>query len=123
MTQSSKLESYKRHMMANGVGEATAFPPAWHMFWSIGIKLPPPPFLSFVSLALVAGGLFGPLFGLGAWLLGNRGMRDMPASEALWVALITGAAFGLVMAAYYRHLARKHGLGSWAAFSASQLRT
>ncbi len=123
MTQSSKLESYKQHMAAIGVTEATAFPPAWHMLWSIGIKLPPPPFLGFVSLALIAGGFFGPLFGLGAWVLGNRGVREMPADEALWVAVITGAAFGLLMAAYYRHLARKHNLGSWAAFRASGLRS
>ena len=123
MKKSSKLESNKQHMVARGVGETTAFPPAWRLFWSIGIKLPPPPFLGFLPLALVAGGLFGPLFAVGAWLLGNRGSREMPAYEALWVALITGAAFGLIMAAYYRHLARKHRLGSWATFSTSGLRT
>ncbi|WP_308366715.1 MULTISPECIES: DUF6404 family protein [unclassified Microbulbifer] len=123
MTQSSKLESYKKHMAAVGVGEATAFPPAWNLLWSLGAKVPPPPFLGFVPLVLISGGFFGPLFGLGAWLLGNRGLREMPASEALWVALITGVAFGLAMAAYYRHLARKHRLGSWAAFSATRLRT
>ncbi len=117
MTNISKLESYKQHMAANGVGESTAFPPAWNMLWSIGVKIPPPPFLGFVPLALISGGLFGPMFGVGAWFLGNRGVREMPVNEALWVALITGAVFGLIMAAYYRHLARKHRLGSWAAFS------
>lgn len=117
MTNSSKLEMYKQHIAANGVGESTAFPPAWSMLWSIGVNLPPPPFLGFVPLVLISGGMFGPLFAIGAWLLGNRGLRVMPASEALWVALITGAAFGLIMAAYYRHLARKHRLGSWSAFS------
>ena len=123
MTQSSKIESYTQHMAAKGIGESTAFPPAWHMLWSVGVKLPPPPFLGFVSLTLIAGGMFGPLFALGAWLLGNRGAREMPASEALWVALAMGAVFGLIMAAYYRNLARKHRLGSWAAFSASARRT
>jgi len=118
MTQLSKLESYKKYMASNGISEATAFPPAWVMLWSMGVKIPPPPFLGFVSLALIAGSLFGPLFGFGAWLLGNRGFREMPASEALWVALFTGAVFGLIMAAYYGHLARKHRLGSWTGFSA-----
>lgn len=117
MTQSGKIESYKQHMAAKGVDEITAFPPAWHILWSLGIKIPPPLFLGFVPLALIAGGSFGPLFALFAWLFGNRGFREMPASEALWIALITGALFGLTMAAYYRHLARKHGLGSWTAFS------
>lgn len=105
-------------MAAKDVGEATPFPPALQALWSMGARVPPPPFLGFVSLALISGGLFGTLFGLGAWFLGNRGVREMPAHEAFWVALITGAVFGLTMAAYYRHLARKHGLGSWAEFSA-----
>ena len=118
MTHLSKLESYKQYMTAKGISEATAFPPAWVMLWSMGVKIPPPPFLGFVSLALIAGGLFGPLFGLGAWLLGNRGFREMPASKALWVALFTDAVFGLIMAAYYRHLARKHHLSSWDGFTA-----
>jgi predicted membrane protein len=119
MTQAHQLDRYKQHMAAQGVGESTAFPPAWRMLWSVGIELAPPPFLSFVSMTLVAGFQFGPLFGLGAWLLGNRGLREMPFNEALWVALFTGAAFGLMMAAYYRRLARKHRLASWAAFQAS----
>ena len=123
MTNSSKLESYKQHMAANGVGESAAFPPAWNLLWSVGIKIPPPPFLGFVSLVLISGGFFGPVFGIGAWLLGNRGVREMPANEALWVALITGVAFGVVMAAYYRHMARKHQLASWAAFSSTARRT
>ena len=123
MTMSSKLESYKQHMAANGVSESTAFPPAWSMLWSMGVKLPPPPFLGFIPLVLISGGFFGPLFGIGAWLLGNRGVREMPVNEALWVALFTGAAFGVMMAAYYRRMARKHRLGSWAAFSPRGVRT
>lgn len=119
MTQSGKLESYKQHMSGRGVALATAFPPAWHLFWSMGIRVPPPPFLGFISLALITGGLFGPLFALGVWVFGNRGLREMPAGEALWIAIVAGVAFGLAMAAYYRHLARKHRLGSWAAFPAS----
>jgi hypothetical protein len=119
MTNSSKLESYKQHMAAKGVGEATAFPPAWQMLWFMGIRIPPPPFIGFASLALITGGIFGPLFAFIAWLLGNRGVREMPAGEALWLALVAGTMFGLSMAAYYRHFARKHRLGSWAAFSGS----
>ena len=117
MAQLNKLDSYMEYMAAKGISKATAFPPAWVVLWSIGVQIPPPPFLGFASLTLIAGGLFGPLFALGAWLLGNRGLREMPASKALWVALFTGAVFGLIMAAYYRRLARKHGLGSWAGFS------
>jgi hypothetical protein len=119
MTHDSKLESYRQHMTARGVGWATAFPPLWHVLWSCGLRIPPPPFLSFPAMALLAGGFFGPLFALCAWLLRMRGLDYMPVQEALWLALGTGVAFGLAMATYYRYLARKQGLGSWAAFPAS----
>jgi len=68
-------------MAAKGIGEATAFPPAWHVLWSMGAKVLPPPFLGFAPLALITGGLFGPLFGLGAWMLGNRGPPSAPTSQ------------------------------------------
>jgi hypothetical protein len=117
-TQWNKLDSYKQYMATKGIGEATAFPPAWVILWSMGVKIPPTPFMGSVSLALITGSLFGPLFGLGAWLLENRGFREMPASKALRVALFTAAVFGLIMVAYYRHMERKQRLGSWASFSA-----
>lgn len=123
MIQSSKLDSYHQYMATRGVVETTAFPPVWRLLWSVGVKLPAPPFLSFISLVLITGSCFGPLFGFGAWLLGNRGLREMSVAEALWVALITGIAFGLIMAVYYRQLARKHRLGSWSTFRYSAPRS
>lgn len=118
MTQSLKLQTYKQHMSSRGVSPSAAFPPLWRVLWACGIAVPPPPFLGFFSLTLLSGCWFGPVFALGAWLLGNRGPKFMSVEAALWVALVTGLFFGLVMAVYYRSLARKHGLGSWAAFPA-----
>ena len=119
MTQTRKLESYKQHMAARGVGEWNAFPPLWRLLWQLGITIPPPPFLGFPSLFMLAGGAFGPLFALAVWPLENGRYEGISAEAALRLALIAGAAFGLAMAAYYRHLGRKHGLGSWSAFPAS----
>lgn len=121
MTQDSRILGYKQHMAARGVGGATAFPPLWHLLWASGIKVPPPPFLGFVALTALAGGVFGPLFALSTWWLRSRSLEFMSAQDVLWLALGTGLAFGLAMAAYYRHLARRHGLGSWEAFRPSTL--
>ena len=123
MTQTRKLENYKRHMAARGVGEWTAFPPLWRMLWQLGVSVPPPPFLGFLSLLALAGGVFGPLFALVIWLFENGRYDGMSVEAALRLSLIAGAAFGVVMGAYYRHLGRKHRLGSWSAFPASGLRT
>lgn len=116
MTPNRKIEDYKQHMAARGVGEWTSFPPLWRILWRYGVAVPPPPFLGFLSLFVLTGGLFGVLFGLGVWLLENLRYDGIPGEKALWVALIAGVAFGLAMAAYYRHLARAHRLGPWSAF-------
>lgn len=123
MTQNHKLEDYKRHMAARGVGEWSAFPPLWRILWRFGVAVPPPPFLGFLSLFALMGGLFGVLFGLAVWLLENGRYEGISVESALWLALISGAAFGLAMAAYYRHLARKHRLGAWSTFPAPGLRS
>ena len=123
MTHDRKVETYKQAMAVRGVGESTAAPPLWNLLWSCGLHVPPPPFMSFVSLFMLTGALFGPLFAAGALIIGNRGLRTMSLGEAGVLALIAGAVFGLAMASYYRHLGHKHRLGSWSAFTASRVRT
>ena len=116
MTHTRKVEVYKELMVARGVGVSTAAPPLWQFCWSLGLEIPPPLFMSPLSLFLFAGTSFGIFFGFVAWALGNRGLRSMPLSEASWVALVTGAAFGIAIAWYCRRLARQQKLGSWSAF-------
>ena len=116
MTHTKKVEVYKELMLTRGVSASTATPPLWQLCWSLGLEIPPPLFMSPRSLFLLTGTSFGILFGFGAWALGNRGTRSMPLSKAGWVALITGAAFGLVIAWYCRRLARQQQLGPWSTF-------
>ena len=123
MTHTHKVEAYKELMASRGVAASTAAPPLWQLCWSLGFEIPPPLFMSPLALFLFTGTTFGVLFSFGAWVLGNRGSRTMPLSEAGWVALITGAGFGLAIAWYCRRLARKQQLGSWSAFGTAPLRT
>jgi hypothetical protein len=119
MTPARKLESYKQHMAARGIGEWNAFPPLWRILWQFGVAIPPPPFLGFLGLFALAGGFFGPVFALAVWLFESGRQDGLSVEGALWLSLIAGTAFGLAMAAYYRHMGRKLGLGSWSAFPAS----
>lgn len=114
MSNDPRIQAYTDAMRANGVPAATAMPPLWHLLWSCGLRVPPPPFMHPIALFLLGGGMFGLLFAGGAWLVKNRGIGVMSLDEAGNLALITGAAFGLVMTLYYRYLHRKHRLGSWA---------
>ena len=121
MTHDRKIEAYKTLMAEKGIGSATAVPPLWSLLWSMGVPLPPPRYLGFVPLALMGGAFFGVVFGLIAWLAGNKGARTMPFEEAAVVALTSGAFFGITVAWFARRLARKHQLGSWADFGKGQL--
>jgi len=123
MTHSRKIEEYKELMATRGVPGGTSWPPLWRICSALGLEMPPPLFMGPVPLFFLTGTTFGLLFGAGAWVLGNRGIRSMPLSKAGWVALITGAAFGVAMTWYYRSQARKQQLGAWAAFGTARLHT
>lgn len=111
-----KIENYEQQMAASGIGRSTASPPAWRMLWRFGVQVPPPLFLAFLPLLLILGSTFGLLFGLGTWLFGAVGFVDFSLSSIPMRAAFAGLFFGLFMAAYYRNLARKHNLGSWASY-------
>ena len=119
MTHSDKIEVYKRLMAKRGVAAGTAAPPLWELLWSLGLEIPPPLFMSALMLFVLCGTTFGILFATGAWIFRNLGSRGMPLSEAGWVALVTGAAFGLALTWYCRRLGRQQQLGSWSAFGDS----
>jgi hypothetical protein len=123
LTQSSKLESYKKHMAAAGVSKFAAFPPLWRMFWRIGIRIPPPVFLGFLSNTMIFGGFFGFFFASCNWLLRNFGVFDGSGASAPWLALIAGVPFGLAMAYEQYTLAKKHNVGSWDEFPGARERT
>ena len=116
MTHQEKLEAMYRHMAVLGVSKSTAAPPAWRLLWRLGVEVPPPLFTPFMSSALAMGAFFGLFWGLGMWaaLWARQGV---PLAVMAASALAAGALFGLIMAAYYRHLARKHGLPAWAEYT------
>ena len=116
MTHQEKLEAMYRHMAVLGVSKSTAAPPAWRLLWRLGFEVPPPVFAPFAANALAMGAFFGLFWGVGMWaMLWAR--QGMPLALMATSALAAGTLFGLVMAAYYRHLARKHGLPAWAEYA------
>lgn len=58
------------------------------------------------------GTVFGALWGAVMWLV-LWSWRGMPITFVLVAALGAGVLFGLLMATYFRYLARKHNLPSW----------
>jgi hypothetical protein len=116
MTHHEKLQQMYRHMEILGVSKSTAAPPAWRLLWRLGIEVPPPLFMPFVPGALTMSAFFGLCWGLAMWgILWAR--QGMPLGIMGVTALTAGLLFGFFMAAYFRHLARKHRLPSWAEYT------
>ena len=113
MHDDPRVQAYTAAMRARRVSAATAVPPLWHLMWSWGLRVPPPPFMNSIALFLLSGGTFGVLFAGAVWLIKLNRIGVLSLAQAGNLALLSGAFFGLVMTLYYRHLRRKHRLGSW----------
>ena len=116
MTHQDKLKEMYRHMSILGVSKSTAAPPAWRLLWRLGIEVPPPLFIPFFPGALAMGSYFAVFWGLIMWAFFwfRQGMSFVAMAAA---TLVAGALFGLFMAAYFRHVSRKHKLPAWSEYT------
>ena len=117
MEPSEKIARIQQRMAELGISPSNAVPPLWKLLWQSGVDIPPPLFMGFGSIALLMGGFFGVFWGLLMWVI-MWSRQGMPTWLVLAAAAMAGVLFGLCMAAYFRHLARRHKLPSWAEFNA-----
>jgi Family of unknown function (DUF6404) len=120
VTHREKVTYAIEDLAQRGIDTATSAPPAWRVAWALGVKIPPPHFMGFTSLALSSGTLFGVLWGLVIWYLlwHSRGWLFTASAAAL-----AGGAYGLLMAACYRYSAAKLALPSWEQYPGPELST
>ncbi|WGG51716.1 DUF6404 family protein [Rugamonas sp. DEMB1] len=91
------------------IRRTTSAPLAFRLLWRFGVDLAPPHFNRFLVNATFFGGFFGVFWWIIMWPL--VWLRDgTPLATTLLAALGVAAFFGLSMAAYYRHDARKRGV-------------
>ena len=112
MTHEQKVERLIAEMKQKGLNPYTVAPPLFRLFWKLGWNVKPPLFMSFVSITLMMGVLFGALWGVGMWLLQWRD-RPSPWGQTIGIPAAAGLMFGLSMATYYRWKAKKLGLSDW----------
>lgn len=105
-------------LKSTGIRRSNYLPPAIRLLWRIGVQVPPPHFVGFMSTLLVSGAAFATLWGLLMWLFlwRNQDMRLVAAASASGAA---GILFGLLMAMYYAYGRRKHHLPSWSSLGSS----
>ncbi len=110
VTHPEKVTCAIEHLAQRGISTSTSAPPAWRLAWALGVKIPPPHFMGFTSIAITSGAMFGTLWGLLIWFLlwHSKGWRFTACAAAL-----VGFAYGFLMAACYRHSATQLELPSW----------
>lgn len=112
MTHVQKVDRLIVEMKQKGLSPFTVAPPLFRLFWKLGWNVKPPLFMSFVSMTLMMGIIFGVLWGVIMWLFPLHAL-----SGSLYVAVgipaAAGLMFGVIMAAYFRWKAKKLGLPRW----------
>lgn len=112
MSFEKRKEAAMRELNASGIWKSNSMPPALIIPWRLGIKAKPPHYASFLKNALLMGLSFAALWAILMWFVQWRAL-GFSVSRTLVTALLAGALFGVVMAAYYKFSARKHRLSNW----------
>lgn len=102
----NRMFAISQELRAQGVGMYTSAPPIYRLAWLAGIKVRPPLYQSFRTLAIGTGVGFAVLFGL--FLLIDPWRTNGRSVTADFVAAIfAGLFFGLGMAFTYQRKASK----------------
>lgn len=107
-----KVERLIADLGKQGVSPYTVAPPLFRLLWALGLSVPPPFFLGFLTLTVLMGGFFGILWGAFMWLF----LWQERLKVIVGYAAVAGLAFGLSMAAYYRWKAARLRLPPWESY-------
>lgn len=102
-----------------GMWRSNYAPPAIRLAWLLGFKVPPPHFARFWTIFASYSIFFAVSEGLAMWLAVGA-MHELGIVIAVVASVITGAAFGLCMAAYYAHGRHKYKLPAWRSLLAAR---
>lgn len=123
MQPRQRIDAYLQYMAGTGVPRNNFAPPLWTALWSMGIYLPPPPFLSAPVMCVIFA-VLGALLILVLWLvfgfiaLTRRHPGHPPTLAMLeWGMAVCAGFMAIANPIYYRRMARRHGLANWSTFS------
>jgi hypothetical protein len=115
MTFEEKREAALKLLESTDIWRSNYAPPLLRLLWKFGVKVPPPHFVGFAANFVCGGLFFGVAWGLLMWaLLWWR--QSTPLGMVVGAATLAGLLFGLGMASYYRHGARRNKIPLWKEF-------
>ena len=116
MDHQAKVAYLLKDFEQRGISTYTAAPPFYRLLWRLGFEVTPPHFASFSAIAQLTGAGFGVAWGLFmclfVWSVAGSG-AILSVFIAIIPAVVAGALFGILMAAYYRWQAKKLALPPW----------
>lgn len=120
MAYLEKLNAFAREMEQHGVRSSTAVPPMCRALSHLGFELPPPLFQSPAQMVGCLGIPFGVLFS-GAMYVTRWRSQGVSVVATVMLGVIAGVLFGLLLAWYYRRLARKYVLPTWSEYAPNSI--
>jgi len=107
MAYPPKIKQALDVLATTGISRWNYAPPLHRLLWSLGVPIRPPLFNSFAYNFLSMGSSFGVAF---TWLTRDQ---DSTLVGLLAQCVITGGAFGLIMAIWMQRRARRYNLPAW----------
>lgn len=112
MSFERKKERALAIMESKNMWRSNYAPPLLRGLWTLGLKIPPLPFLSFWQITLMMGLMFSLIWGLVMWFSRWQGMGLQPLWAILW-SLTSGVLFGVMMAAFHGWRKKVNKLPDW----------
>lgn len=108
LSHRGKVDAHVAEAGKSGVSSYVAAPPPFRLLWTMDLAIPPPLFLGFAPMMLIAAIPF-----VVVWALLNAVLQWGGMVNGLIVGTFAGLVFGALVAAYYRHKSQKLALPSW----------
>ncbi len=118
MTHREKVDQFVAEAAQAKISKYTAAPPLFRLLWRAEVEIPPPAFMGFWTLFLIMGGYWGAIMFIFFWFM-FRVWWAIPTGDLLSPVVVAACAFGLIMAVYFRHEAKRMHLPNWSDYGTS----
>ena len=112
MSFQDKFEAAQKELNETEIWQSNYNPPVSVLLRKLGFSIRPFHYCSFISNFLASSIWFSGVWGLIMWFTTWQ-FNDTPIQFALLTSLFAGLFFGLIMALYYKHSAKKNNLSDW----------
>lgn len=112
MDYQTKLQFAHKELNDKGVWKSNYNPPIAKLLCKIGLNFPPPYYQTFMNNWIISAITFAPVWGVLNWFI-VWSHADKPVLEAVYMSLIGGVLFGLIMATFYFVRRKQLNLSEW----------